>query len=246
MRALGRRLCLVIGLVISLTAFSFVVLAQGGNKNPGVIPPNGKFRGLSYEDLEARFWQSLFAIPVVDGDHPLISGGAVDVGNGISVLAAPFGGADLDITIPAGTALFFPLVNSECSELEPDPFHGDDEAEQRACANDWMDQAYDLSATIDGRAIRSLESAYRFESEQYVFGPLPDNNIFEFFGLPDTVGATSTSVDAGYYLFLAPLSVGEHEIHITGAIDPFTPDDPADDLIIDTTFHVTVTPKKKK
>ena len=243
MSALSRKLCLVIGLVVSIAALSLAALAQGGNKNAGVIPPNGKFRGLSYQDLEARFWQTLFSTPVVDGDHPLISGGAFDAGNGITMLAAPFGGADIDVTIPAGTALFFPLVNTECSELEPDPFHGDDEAEQRACANDWVDHAYDLAATIDGVPVRNLEDAYRFESAQFVFGPLPDNNIFEFFGLEDTVGATSTAVDAGFYLFLAPLSVGEHEIHISGMLDPFTPDDPADDLVMDTTFHITVTPQ---
>ena len=245
MSTLGRRLCLVVALVTSFAALSPAALAQGGKKKASIMPPNARFRGLSYQDLEARFWQTLFAIPVVDDDHPLISGGAVDAGNGITILAAPFGGAELDITIPAGTALFFPIVNTEVSELEPDPFHGDDEAEQRDLANDWMDQAYDLAATIDGVPVRNLMSTYRFESEQFVFGPLPENNIFDFFGLPDTVGATSTAVDAGFYLLLNPLSVGEHEIHISGGLDPFTPDDPTDDIVIDTTFHVTVVAKKK-
>src|SRR5689334_16797135 len=200
MSALGRRLCLVIGLVVSLAAFSLAALAQGGNKNAGVIPPNGKFRGLSYRDMEARLWQVVLSTPVVDGDHPLISGGPVDGGDGIVMLTAPFGGAEIDVTIPAGTALFLPLVNAECSELEGPPFHGDDEAEQRACANDWMDHAYDLAATIDGVPVRNLETAYRFESAQFEFGPLPENNIYDFLGVAGTVGETSTAVDAGFYL----------------------------------------------
>ena len=229
-------------LIVSVAAFSHSVYGKGGNKNAGVIPPNGKFRGLSYQDLEAQFWQALFSIPVVDGDHPLFSGGPVAGPKGIVFLAAPFGGADIDVTIPAGTGLFIPLVNAECSELEPDPFHGDDEEEQRACANAWMDNAYGLEATIDGVPVNSLETAYRFESEQFVFGPLPEDNLFAFFELDAPEGTTSTAVDAGFYLLLNPLSVGEHEIHIGGALDPFTPDDSSDDLVIDTTFIITVVP----
>ena len=45
------------------------------------------------------------------------------------------GGVTIDLTIPAGTALFFPVINAECSVIEPDPFHGDSEEELRACAN---------------------------------------------------------------------------------------------------------------
>jgi hypothetical protein len=237
-----RRMAAVALLIALLAAASHQGLAQGSQRNPGIIPPNAQFRGLSYQDLEARFWQTLLSIPVVDGDHPLFSGGPIDAGDGIVFLAAPFGGAELDVTISAGTALFFPIVDVECSELEPDPFHGDDEEEQRACANDWMDQVYDLTATIDGRSVNNLATAYRFESKQFVMGPLPENNVFEFFGLDAPAGTTTTAVDAGYYLFLAPLSVGEHEIHITGKLDPFTPDDDGDDFLIDTTFHITVTP----
>jgi hypothetical protein len=37
--------------------------------------------------------------------------------------------------------------------------------------------------------------------------------------------------------------VGQHELHIEGALDPFTPDEPDDDLIINTTFLITVTPQ---
>jgi hypothetical protein len=42
-------------------------------------------------------------------------------------------------------------------------------------------------------------------------------------------------------VLLAPLSVGEHELHIEGALDSFTPDDTSDDLLFDTMFLITVT-----
>jgi hypothetical protein len=186
----------VVGVAALLLVTSVVVshhaLAKGGNANAGVIPPNAHFRGFTYEDLEAQFWQTLFDIPVVDGDHPLFSGGAVAGENGIVFLAAPFGGAELEITIPAGTALFFPIVNTECSALEPDPFHGDDEAEQRQCANDWIDGAYGLGVTIDGVPVNNLSTAYRFESAQFTFGPLPEGNLFDAIGVPAPAGTTST------------------------------------------------------
>jgi len=228
-------------ILVTLATVSHFAMAKGGNANAGVIPPNGRFRGFSYQDLEAQFWQTLFDIPVVNGDHPLFTGGAFAGKKGIVFLAAPFGGAELEITIPPGTALFFPIVNTECSELEPDPFHGDDEAEQRACANDWIDHAYGLAVTIDGKPVNNLASAYRFESEQFTFGPLPEDNLFDFIGIPAPAGTTSTAVDAGYYLLLNPLSAGQHEIHLAGFLDPFTPDDPDDDIVIDTTFLITVT-----
>lgn len=231
------------GWVVTVSHFAF---GEGGNLNPGVHPPNAKFRGLSYQDLQARFWQTLFSIPVINGDHPLFSGGPVDAGNGIILLPAPFAtvgnSVEIEATIPVGSALFIPIVNVECSAFEPIPFHGDNEAEQRACANAWMDGVYGLEATIDGKPVNNL-GAYRFESAQFVWGPLPEDNLFEFFGLDAPEGTTSTAVDAGFYLLLTPLSVGKHEIHIHGAVDPFTPDDLDDDVLIDATFVITVARK---
>jgi hypothetical protein len=60
-----------------------------------------------------------------------------------------------------------------------------------------MDGAYDLAVTIDGTPVNNLETAYRFESAHFTFGPLPEDNIFEFFGLDAPAGTTSTAVDAG-------------------------------------------------
>ena len=55
-------------------------------------------------------------------------------------------------------------------------------------------------------------------------------------GLP--AGETGRSVDVGVYLLLAPLSVGEHTIHFAGTFDEFN-------VSIDTTYHVTVTPRHR-
>jgi hypothetical protein len=212
--------------------------AQAANGNPRVIPPHASYRGLTYGEWGAQWWSTVFSIPVVNGSHPVISGGAFDGEKGVLFLSGTGGGVTLDITIPAGTALFFPVVNSECSVIEPDPFHGDDEEELRSCANGHIDNTSGLFAEIDGVPVNNLDDdAYRVESPLFEFGPLPEDNLLEFFGLDDTVGATSPSVDAGVYLLLAPLSVGTHTVRFGGTFDEFG-------FSIDTTYNITVVPKK--
>jgi hypothetical protein len=171
---LGALLVLVAG-----TARPPAALAQGSNGNPGVIPPNAHFRGLSYSEWEARWWQAGFAIPVVDGDHPLVTGGAFGGENGVVFLSGVPGGPTINVTIRSGTALFFPVINSECSEIEPDPYHGDNEQQLRACANMHIDNTSGLFAMIDGKPVKNL-GAYRTQSPLFEFGPLPEDNVLAF------------------------------------------------------------------
>jgi hypothetical protein len=223
--------------VFALVGVSPDARTQGGNGNPGVIPPQARYRGLSYSDLEARFWQAAYSIPVVDGDHPFISGGAFGGDDGVVFLSAVVGApATVEVTVPAGTALFLPVVNAECSVIEPDPFHGDNEDELRACANEHIDNTSGRSAEIDGKAVKNLD-AYRVESPLYEFGPLPEDNLLAFLGVDAPAGSTSPSVDAGYYLLLAPLSVGEHVVRVGANLDEFG-------VSIDTTFRITVVPHR--
>jgi hypothetical protein len=227
-------LALLLG-AITLAGISHPASAQGRNENPGLIPPHAKFRGPSYGEWGARFWTRLFAIPVVGGNHLYLSGGAFEGDNGVVFLTASGNGATFDITLQAGTPILCPIINAECSVLEPDPFHGDTEAELRACANDHLDNTSGVFAVIDGRAVRNLDD-YRLESPLFEF-TLPQDNIFAFFGLNAPAGTTSPAVDAGYYLLLAPLSVGKHTIHVGGSFDALG-------VTFDNTFNITVVPRK--
>lgn len=202
-----------------------------------MIPPEAKYRGLTYGEWAAKWWQAAFALPVVNGDHPVISGDAFGGEDGVLFLAAVLGSpATVELTIPAGTPLFFPVVNAECSIIEPDPFHGDDEASLRECANKHIDNTSALFAEIDGKPVNNLD-AYRVESPLFEFGPLPADNLLAFFGVDAPSGTTSPSVDAGVYLLIAPLSVGQHMIRVGGTFDEFGSS-------IDTTFVITVVPRK--
>jgi hypothetical protein len=186
------------------------------------------FRGVSYGELAAQWWSTIFAIPIVDGQHPYLSGGAFGEYKGVTFLAAAFGEetVEIEVTVAPGTALFLPVINAECSVFEPDPFHGDNEAELRECANGHIDQTSGLVATIDGVPVGDLD-AYRGDSPLFEF-TLPENNVL---GAPG--GTTTQAVDAGVYLLLAPLSPGLHTIHVEATFDEFG-------ASINTTFHVTV------
>lgn len=227
---------------VALVAVSPDAHVQGGNPNPGIHPPNAKYRGHSYGEWAAMWWQAAFATPVVNGDHPIISGGAFQGPEGVVFLAGVFADPDdpavVEITIPAGTPLFFPVVNYECSVFEPPPFHGDNEAELRACANHLFDNnATDLFAVIDGKPVNKLGD-YRTESPLFSWGPLPEDNIFAFFGVDAPAGTTSPAVDVGVYLLLPPLSVGVHTIEF-GATN-------SGELSgsINTRYKITVAPRR--
>lgn len=200
--------------VVLLVALAGIVFAtaptpaQGGSKNPGVVPHHAKFRGLSYGEWQAEWWKAAFAIPATD--HPFFTGQPLEGPKGVVFLAGLFGeGNVVEITIPAGTPLFFPIVNVECSVFEGPPFHGDDEEELLDCANTLLDDTFDVFAVIDGVSVDV--DAFRGESPPFVWGPVPADNIL---GAP--AGTTSLAADAGYYLMLHPLSVGDHEIHFGG------------------------------
>ena len=81
-----------------------------------------------------------------------------------------------------------------------------------------------------GRAV-NLDD-FRFESPLFTWGPLPADNIF---GDPAAEGVESPAVDAGYYLMLAPLSVGQHVIEFGATFDAFG-------ASINTVYLVTVEP----
>ena len=219
-------------LTLTVTVLAMLVAASpaqgtGRNPNPGIIPPGSTYRGQSYGEWGAQWWKTIFSIPVVDGYHPLISGGAFEGEKKVVFLAAAAGGVTIDVTIRPGASLFVPVLNSECSVLEPDPFHGDNEAELRAGANGHIDHTSGLIAVIDGVPVQDL-AAYRVESPLFEFGPLPADNVL---GAP--AGTTSLAVDAGVYLMLTPLRPGSHTIHVGGTFDEFG-------FTIDTTFNVTV------
>ena len=211
--------------------------------NPGVLPPQSHPYGKTYGEWSAEHWKWTYSLPA--DHHPLTDTADVSAGQSGPVwfLGGTFapttdldgnliGIADRHVTIPAGKALFFPIIDAEASLAEG---NGTTETDFREFANFFVDHAVNLSCTIDGQPLANLP-AYRVESPLFTFGPLPGNNLL---GLP--TGTTSPAVSDGYFVMLAPLSSGQHTIHIAGAF-VFTEEADGFDFsfTLDITYHVTV------
>jgi hypothetical protein len=218
-----RRLGLALAFALALCAPSRALADDHGSHGDHgfhsfeLVPPDATFRGLTYPEWQARWWQWAASVPIIDGSHPNFPGGDPTRGQSGNVwfLGAPTAGDELEvrhITIPEGTALFFPALNAECSTIEPFPFHGDNRAELRACAKDFTDRTVELHIVIDGQRIRNLER-FRHQSPVFALGPFPADNIFG--GDP---GTTAPSVDDGFYVMVL-LQKGTHKIRFGGAFD---------------------------
>ena len=143
-----------------------------------------------------------------------------------SVSSTSQGIRERDCTVPAGKALFFPLINVECSTLEAGtPFYGGNEAELRACLD-----PFDLGSAfveIDGVRVENLPG-YASESPLFPF-TVPADNVL---GVAPGAGE---SLAKGYYVMLHPLAVGNHTIRYGGALTS-----PYGGFALDITYNLTV------
>ena len=223
-------------------------LGGAKNPNPRVLPPNSHPFGKSYGAWQGEWWKWTYSLPV-DG-HPLFDTAACDAGQSgqvwftggtFAVLVQEpgvlLGKVTRACSVPAGKAIFFPILNVECATIEG---NGETEAELRACANFFGGFITTAECEVDGVALGNVLNNYRLESPLFTFGPLPENNILQPFIPAAVAGATSPSVGNGVYLMLAPLSRGEHTLHTYGVADLTSIGGPK--FIQDITYHLTVGP----
>lgn len=223
----------VLALTLALTA-NAAPAGKGNQGNPGILPPQSNSHGMSYAEWSAEWWKWAVSMPL--DHHPLADTADCSAGQSGSVwfLGGSFVTAETTrrCTIPAGKALFFPVLNTECSTIEPDPFNGETEAELSACAKGWVDGATGF-CTIDGVPVQNMDK-YRVQSPLFTFGPLPANNVL-FIDVPP--GTTGQSVSDGIWLMLAPLPVGQHNIDFGGVF--------ASGFNFHIIYQITVVPAKR-
>ena len=233
--------------VVLCGALAGSALAQS-TSNPRILPPGSAPYGQTYGEWSAKHWQWLYSLPV--DDHPLFDTADCSTGQsgpvwflgGTFTAVSPepgvvIGKATRNCTVPVATALFFPIIDVECATAEG---NGTTDAELRACAEDTIDHAVDLSCEVDGVAVQNL-TRFRVQSPLFTWGPLPENNVFQ-----DPVnfpaGTTSPSVSDGYFVMVAPLSVGSHTIHFKGSVVYTAAQDGFDfTFSLDITYHLAVT-----
>ena len=241
MRAMRFARGLSLALVLAMLAASVFAAspAHKGNPNPGIIPPNAHFHGMTYGEWLAGFNQWVFSLPAAD--NPIFEGNEDKIAIGqpkhVWFLANAAPVVNRHFTVPAGTALYATINGVEWDNqlcVDPDTNYTVDEL--RAIAKSIVDSFTDIEVQVDGVPVEDI-AAYRSSSP--VFFSTTVEQICE--AVPGTYGPM---VADGYALLLAPLSVGEHTIHISGVV-VVDPSDPSKDVDVDVTWHITVAPHSK-
>lgn len=221
--------------------------AQPVHGGQAVAPPDSN----AYRELSARFWQWLYASPV--SENPLFLDGNVDLslhqpngpvwflGGMMTPTEGPggefIGHAERTGTIPAGKALFFPILNCEFANQEWSPPETMTVPQLYAFARDTMNGNQTMFCQIDGVAIDLQwttgvgNSPYRVVSPVFFYYLPPEDNLLQHWGL-DIAGKIGPAVADGVFVLVQPLAVGEHTIHFGGGT-PGT-------FVLDITYHITV------
>ena len=177
-----------------------------------VFPANSKPFGLTYGQWTAKWWQWGYSIPKnINPAYDDTGKNCAQKQNGpVWFLAGTYGHpVNRKCDIPAGKAILFPILNSECSFAEFPKVKT--LSELRICAKTIQDQVSSLKASVDGIPIPSLQE-YRIQSPPFNF-TLPQNNIL---GLPANV--STQAIADGNWVFLKPPSPGSHKITFRGGI----------------------------
>jgi hypothetical protein len=214
-------------------------LAQAGS---GPLPPNSHAFGKGYDEHATGWLEWAMAAPaptnpILDPDG---SYGAMGQSGKVWYLAGTSGGtASRSLTVPAGTALFFPIVNSywvNLPELGDAPWSDAQEAFARAELAAVVDTSQNLVLEIDGKSY-AVTPEFRVPS---TVGNcvLPVNNLFVYFGYPAVTAGPHECVSDGYWALLPPLSVGKHTIRFAGGFAK-------GGFALDVTYQITVKPRQK-
>jgi len=194
------------------------VVAESSSQehNPRIAPIQSHPGGKSYSQWAANWWQWALQNPA--STNPLLDKGECNVGQKGRVwfIGGTFSGeANKEVvrncSVPAGTSLFLPLINTFYGAFVTDP------PEQRT--EKFLREQVDyiknknlilLKAEIDGVSVKN-PSQYLEKSPLFNVQLTKDN----IYGVDESVIPQlllAPSVDQGYYLFLEPLKPGKHTI----------------------------------
>jgi len=242
--------------VVLVLALLVSASAMGQINRPTGMPENSKAFGKTYGEWSAAWWKWALQMPTTA--HPLYDSTDCSAGQTGNVwfLGGKFCASQGDVgcidpmhvvakrtcTIPHGTALFFPVLNSEDSYVEEASFGnpGANELYLRTAVKNWSNpgDGFMTTATVDGwpmHIVRICSSAadYCLPAESPVFTyTLPNHhNILAAMGENIDDGVTSSAVSDGFYVLIPPLPTGKHAIAFYGANWSFSLDVTYDILV---------------
>ena len=152
-------------------------------------------------DTLGALWKQILEVPTPDS---VFNGGdgCFDLGGTLAPVQLAADAPALTCTVKPGTSILVTAFSWECSNVEPPPFYGADEAELRACAAA-VDATISAEVTVDGQplGVREVQSGL-------MSADLPTENIL---GAPS---GPALFVAQGWAGLVHPLTPGTHTITI--------------------------------
>ena len=225
--------------------------AHDGNGPVKVFSRDSLIYGRTYSDWSAAWQQWADSMPWKN--HPLFDTADCSEGQSGPVwfLGGKFCASDAEpgecpgpneafersCTVPVGKALYFPILNFGCLNIEAEKGYCGDAGpfitEMRSAVGGVMDLVSGLEVTVDGKKVKGdIKSNFRVQSTVYT-ASLPDDNILNGISYDDIVAGTYWGADDGFYMMLKPLPRGNHTINFKGGVPDF-------DFFLDVTYHLTV------
>jgi len=219
---------------------------QGRSLKKKVLPPKSHAFGKTNSEWSAEWWKWQLSLPATNHPTRDTTGEFCDskqsgkvwflTGTQVNEFPDPANPAfftiDRDLCeVPVGKAIFFPILNNECSTLEEPPFQllldeQGNPTNAETCAKDAFDGTVafvpvsELEVTIDGITIENEDlKPFQTSSPVFSFGfDDPEDNILDIDNCSDdgVDCVNAKSVSYGYWIMLAPLSKGDHTINFTG------------------------------
>ncbi|MCX7108856.1 MAG: hypothetical protein NTX45_01765 [Proteobacteria bacterium] len=177
----------VIGSIFTLLLALTAQLAVA-DSGPSVLPATAHAYGKDYAGWSAAWLKWALSIPAATNPILDTTGDYANIGQSGKVWflagTTTSGITKRTITIPAGTALFFPIVNYFWLNLPELPAPYADPVwspKQEAYVRDYLagvvDTATGLSLKVDGRTLKNPED-FRFQSNPPVMVYVPQDDIF--------------------------------------------------------------------
>jgi hypothetical protein len=221
----------VVGLIALVIIVTTIPLARADNVNPGVYPVTSNPYGVTYGQWSAKFWQWMLPIPSPTNPLNDKTGTKCSLNQTGPVWFLPgFNGGPVvrECTIPAGKAILFAALTSECSYAEYPTLKS--ESDLRSCAIN-QDAGGVPQVNLDGSNFQGLQT-YKVQSPLFNF-VFPKDNVF------GTSAGPTQGVSDGWYFILQPLHTGLHTLHFGGAVVG-NPSTGTQSFALDVTYHLKV------
>ena len=207
---MNQRSCLVSISVLSLLLFSLTLSPVAGQSSINILPPGGKPYGLTYADHIKNFWKWTLGIPAKGNPMNDPTGEKCAIGQNASspvfYLELNNGGmSQRTCKVPAGKALFIPVMTVEESDKES-PGASDQDLSKSATTD--QDSTNSLYLKIGDKEYNYQDLLkYRVHTDAYNLN-FANNGIFGIIQ-----GGPTRDVADGFFVMTEPLAKGTYFIH---------------------------------